>query len=241
MAHHTYLARESLAAVCRAAPELELVAVCSHASELDAATTAWRPDVILTDIPIPHSGAEAVIRLATRLRGTNPEPGVVVLGQHAEPSRVLSLFESGTRRRAYLLTERIRNREQLIEAITTVARGGSVIDPLIVDLLVQTRSRARHSELSELTLREREVLAEIATGKANSAIAESLFLTKRAVEKHVNSIFTKLGLPPGPDVSRRVKATLIFLAAEEDRGCHGEERGFLGGTAAGLRARTLFA
>jgi DNA-binding NarL/FixJ family response regulator len=217
LAHDTYLTREFLTAVCSAAREVELVAVCSNVKELDDAITAWRPDVVLTDIRIPPSGADEGIRVAARLRDTNPETGVVVLSQYAEPSYALGLFERGTGRRAYLLTERIRNREELIEAIQTVARGGSVIDPLIVDLLIQARSRASHSRLSELTPREREVLAEIATGKSNGAIAESLVLTKRAVEKHVNSIFSKLDLPQSADVSRRVKATLVFLSEVEDQ------------------------
>jgi DNA-binding NarL/FixJ family response regulator len=216
MAHHPFLTREFLTAVCTAAPDVELVAVCSNATELDAAITAWRPDVVLTDIRIPPSGAHDGIRVATRLRDTNPETGVVVLSQYADPSCALGLFERGTRRRAYLLTERIRNREELVEAIQTVAKGGSVIDPLIVDMLIQARSRASHSQLSELTPREREVLAEIGAGKTNGAIAESLVLTKRAVEKHVHSIFSKLDLPQSPDVSRRVQATLLLLSEEED-------------------------
>ncbi|MGZ6693377.1 MAG: response regulator transcription factor [Solirubrobacteraceae bacterium] len=97
-----------------------------------------------------------------------------------------------------------------------MANGGSVIDPLVVDALIQARSRANHSRLARLSSREREVLAEIALGKSNAAIASALFLTKRAVEKHVNSIFFKLDLPDTEDVSRRVKATLIFLDEQDD-------------------------
>jgi DNA-binding NarL/FixJ family response regulator len=137
-----------------------------------------------------------------------------VLSQYAEPAYALSLLEQGTGGRAYLLKERIRDKEQLLDAIKTVALGGSVIDPMIVDVLIEARSRSAKSQLAQLTPRERELLAEIATGKSNSAIAESLVLTKRAVEKHVNSIFSKLNLPETQDVSRRVKATLIFLSEE---------------------------
>jgi DNA-binding NarL/FixJ family response regulator len=165
---------------------------------------------------MPPSGADEGIRIAARLRETNPEIGVVVLSQYAEPSYALALLEKGTGRRAYLLKERVRNKRDLIGAILAVASGGSVIDPLIVDVLIEARSRAAHSRLSELTPREREVLAEIAAGKSNGAIAESLVLTKRAVEKHVNSIFSKLNLPETQDASRRVKAALIFLSEEED-------------------------
>ena len=135
-----------------------------------------------------------------------------MLSQYAEPEYALALLESGSGRRAYLLKERIRNREELIGAIQAVARGGSVIDPKIVDVLIEARARRARSPLAELTPRERELLGEIATGKSNGAIAESLVLTKRAVEKHVNSIFSKLGLPDDQDVSRRVKATLIYLS-----------------------------
>jgi len=138
--------------------------------------------------------------------------GVVVLSQYAEPDYALAVLESGSGRRAYLLKERIRNREELISAIEEVSRGGSVVDPKIVDVLIEARSRPARSHLAELTPRERELLGEIASGKSNAAIAESLVLTKRAVEKHINSIFSKLGLSDDQDVSRRVKATLMYLA-----------------------------
>jgi DNA-binding NarL/FixJ family response regulator len=141
--------------------------------------------------------------------------GVVVLSQYADPAYAFGLLEHGSGGRAYLLKERIRDKDELLEAIYAVARGGSVIDPVIVDALIQARATAARSRLSELTPRERELLAEIAAGKSNGAIAESLVLTKRAVEKHVNSIFSKLNLAETHDVSRRVKATLIFLSEEE--------------------------
>jgi len=181
-----------------------------------SAIARWRPDVVLTDIRMPPSGAEEGIRVAAQLRDSDPEMGVIVLSQYAEPAYALALLERGTGRRAYLLKERIRNRGELIGAIEEVARGGSVIDPLIVDVLIQARARVAHSRLAQLTPRERELLGEIAAGKSNGAIAQSLFLTKRAVEKHVNSIFAKLDLPETEDVSRRVKATLIYLSEEGD-------------------------
>jgi DNA-binding NarL/FixJ family response regulator len=165
---------------------------------------------------MPPSRADEGLRVARSLRETHPEIGVVVLSQYAEPAYALGLFDGGTGRRAYLLKERIRDREELVGAIEKVAKGGSVIDPLVVDVLIQARSRASHSRLTALTAREREVLAEIAAGKSNAAVAESLVLSKRAVEKHVNSIFSKLDLPDTEDVSRRVKATLLFLDEEED-------------------------
>ncbi|MBV9309970.1 MAG: response regulator transcription factor [Solirubrobacterales bacterium] len=214
MAEDSYMIREFLFSTLSAAPEVDLVAVCTNAKELQTAIDTWSPDVVLTDIRMPPTGADDGIRVAARLRESAPETGVVVLSQYADPAYALALLEGGTGRRAYLLKERVHRRQELIAAIECVAEGGSVVDPAIVDALIAARSRAAHSRLSELTPRERELLAEIASGKSNGAIAESLFLTKRAVEKHVNSIFAKLNLPEAEDVSRRVKATLIFLAEE---------------------------
>jgi DNA-binding NarL/FixJ family response regulator len=214
IAEDSYLIREVLTTSLSAASEVQLVAVCSNGKELQIALARWHPDVVVTDIRMPPSGTDEGIRVAAALRDTNPEVGVVVLSHYAEPAYALALLERGTGRRAYLLKERIGDRQELVDAIAAVARGGSVIDPVIVDLLIQARSRAAHSRVSELTGREREVLAEIASGRSNAAIASSLVLTKRAVEKHVNSILAKLNLPETQDVSRRVKAALIFLSEE---------------------------
>ena len=216
VAEDSYVIREFLTATLSAASEVELFAVCTNGKELRTAIAASDPDVVLTDIRMPPSGADEGVRIAASLRDTHPAVGVVVLSQYAEPSYALSLLEHGTGGRAYLLKERIRNKEQMLDAIKAVSRGGSVIDPIIVDVLIEARSRAAKSQLSQLTARERELLAEIAAGKSNAAIAESLVLTKRAVEKHVNSIFSKLNLPETNDVSRRVKATLIFLSEDAD-------------------------
>ena len=215
VAEDAYLIREFLATTLGSAPEVELVAVCSNGKELDAAIAAEHPEVVVTDIRMPPSGGEEGIRVAQRLRDAEPEVGVVVLSQYAEPAYALALLARGSSRRAYLLKERIRNKAELIGAIEAVARGGSVIDPTIVDVLIDARTRAARSPLTELTPRERQLLAEIAAGKSNGAIADSLFLTKRAVEKHVNSIFSKLDLPETQDVSRRVKATLMYLSENE--------------------------
>ena len=214
VAEDSYVIREFLTATLSATPEVELVAVCSNGKELERAIEVWDPDVVLTDIRMPPTHGEEGVRIAAQLRETRPHVGVVVLSQYAEPAYALRLLEQGTAGRAYLLTERIRDKEELIRAIEAVAHGGSVIDPIIVDVLIAARTRVAKSRLAQLTPRERELLAEIAAGKSNGAIAESLVLTKRAVEKHVNSIFSKLDLPETQDVSRRVKATLIFLAEE---------------------------
>src|SRR4051812_5687234 len=214
VAEDSYLVREALAQLLREDPELELAAVAEDATALVSAIERERPDVVLTDIFMPPSSGAEGIHVAARLRETDPDIGVVILSQYAEPAYALELLESGSAGRAYLLKERVGNRAELVAAIRAVATGGSVIDPKIVDTLIASRSRASDSLVGALTSREREVLAEVATGKSNSAIAESLFLTKRAVEKHINAIFMKLNLRDSDDVSRRVKATLIYLTDE---------------------------
>lgn len=211
VAHDSYLVREFLTSLLDRSTEVEQTALCSNGNDLERAIADSQPDVVLTGVRIPPSGAEGGIRIAVRLRETSPQIGVVVLGDHVEPSSVLALLDKGTRRRAYLLTERIRSHEELIGAIEAVATGGSVLDPLIVDALIAARAR-KPSRVAELTAREREVLSMIALGDSNGAIADSLCLTKRAVEKHVNAIFSKLDLRDRENVSRRVTATRIFLA-----------------------------
>jgi DNA-binding NarL/FixJ family response regulator len=172
------------------------------------------PDVVVTDIRMPPTGTDEGIRAANELRGRYPDMGVVVLSQYSEPAYALQFLESGSKGRAYLLKERISDIGQLASAIREVARGGSVIDPEVVDKLVTARAKGSHSPLRALTPREVEVLGEMAQGKNNAAVAASLVLSERAVEKHINSIFFKLGLTEEPDVHRRVKAVLLFLASQ---------------------------
>jgi DNA-binding NarL/FixJ family response regulator len=216
-ADDSYLIRESLALMLASEPKVELVSVCGDGNELEATIAAQHPDVVITDIRMPPRGRDEGIRIAARLRESDPEIGVIVLSQYAEPAYALALLDSGSSRRAYLLKERLREKRELIDAIEAVARGDSVIDPKVVDVLIEARGRAVRSPLATLTPRERQLLAEIAEGKSNAAIAESLVLTKRAVEKHVHSIFAKLNLPETQDVSRRVKAALIYLAESESQ------------------------
>lgn len=216
VADDSYLIRESLRHALSGQDRAEIVGVCSDGRALEAAIEERRPDVVMTDIRMPPSGGEEGIQAAARLRETHPQIGVVVLSQYAEPAYAVALLASGTSRRAYLLKERLSNRGELLQAIEAVASGGSVIDPKIVELLIETRGRAETSPLADLTARELELLALIAQGQSNPAIAETLVLTKRAVEKHVNSIFFKLGLPDAQYVSRRVMAALIFLS-DHDR------------------------
>ena len=167
---------------------------------------------------MPPTNSNEGIRLAQELRDTHPAMGVVVLSQFSDPQYALALLDRGSDRRAYLLKERVHNRAELMAAIRAVADGGAMIDPKIVEALVQARSQVERSPLNDLTAREREVLSEIAQAKSNAAIAESLFLTKRAVEKHINAIFLKLNLADAEDYSKRVKATLMFLSDADGAG-----------------------
>jgi DNA-binding NarL/FixJ family response regulator len=196
-----------------------VVAEAGDMAALREACECERPDVLVTDIRMPPGDTDEGIRLAQELRGELPELGIVVLSQYDDPGYALALLDEGSDRRAYLLKQRVRNRAELTAAIRAVAEGGSMIDPKIVESLVRARGAAERSPLQELTTREREVLSEIAQGKSNTAIAESLFLTKRAVEKHINAIFLKLGLADAEDVSKRVKAALMLLAETHD-GAH---------------------
>jgi DNA-binding NarL/FixJ family response regulator len=212
LAEDNYLVREGLHKLVDAEPDLEVVAVCADYDELRAAVEAHNPDVVVTDIRMPPTGTDEGIRAAAELRENRPEVGVVVLSQYSEPAYALSFLDGGSRGRAYLLKERVSDIGQLAGAIREVAAGGSVIDPMVVDSLVAARSKAADSPLRRLTPRETEILVEMARGKNNAAVAESLVLSERAVEKHINSIFSKLGLTAEPGVHRRVKAVLLFLS-----------------------------
>ena len=212
IAEDSYLVREAVRQLLARASEIEVVAVCEDTQALLDAVEREAPDVVVSDIWMPPFQGDDGIRVAARLRETHPSIGVVILSQYADPGLALELFESGSEGRAYLLKERVGDRGELVEAIQAVADRRSVVDPKIIDLLIAERARSAASPLDELTAREREVLAEVAVGKSNAAIAGSLFLTKRAVEKHINAIFMKLNLRESEDTSRRVKAALIYLA-----------------------------
>jgi DNA-binding NarL/FixJ family response regulator len=212
LAEDNLLVREGVRRLLEAEEGFELVAACGDLDGLLSAVETERPDVVLTDIRMPPTGTDEGLRAAAALRASAPGVGVVVLSQHDDPAYALALFDGGSAGRAYLLKERVADPAQLAGAIREVARGGSVVDPRVVDALVAARARARMSPLAGLTPREREVLAGMAQGKNNGAIAEALVLTVRAVEKHVNAIFSKLELGEEPTADRRVKAVLLFLA-----------------------------
>jgi DNA-binding NarL/FixJ family response regulator len=216
IADDAYLVREALERILGSVEGIEVVASAHDLDSLIAAIERERPDAVLTDIRMPPTSTDEGIQVARRLRETSPQIGVVVLSQYADPDYALALLDEGSRGRGYLLKERVSDPAQLTNAVRATVAGDAVIDPKVVEVLVKARSASGRSPLSELTPRERDVLAELAQGKSNAAIAESLVLTKRAVEKHINSIFMKLQLGNPDDVSRRVKAALVYLASGRD-------------------------
>ena len=204
--------REGVRRLLEADPDLEVAAVCGDLDSLLAAVEAERPDVVVTDIRMPPGNSDEGIQAAERLRTTDPDMGVVVLSQFATPSYALALLEGGSAGRSYLLKERVQDPGELVSAIRAVANGGSVIDPKVVEALVAEDARVERSPLKSLTERERDVLREMAAGKSNAAIGESLFLAERSVEKVIHSIFLKFGLAWEPSVNKRVKAVILYLA-----------------------------
>jgi len=212
LAEDHFLVREGVRRLLETDPEIEVAAVCGDLDSLLAAVESERPDVVVTDIRMPPGNLDEGIRAAESLRQTHPEVGVVVLSQFVEPAFALALLEAGTARRAYLLKERVDDLGQLVGAIRAVADGGSAIDPKVVDTLVTDKARVETSPLNELTARERDVLREMAEGKNNAAIAQTLFLTERSVEKVIHSIFLKLGISWEPNMHKRVMAVILYLA-----------------------------
>jgi DNA-binding NarL/FixJ family response regulator len=204
------LIREGLVGLLGTDPEIKIVASCADLPEAVTTFRAESPDVVLTDIRMPPSMGDEGIKLAELVRNERPSTGVVILSQYDEPQYAMELFKDGSEGRAYLLKERVSDPQQIFEAIRSVSQGGSVIDPKVVDALVRARS-AKSGPLDSLTPREREVLEKMAQGKSNAAISEDLVLTVRAVEKHINSIFGKLGLTQETDVHKRVTAVLLLL------------------------------
>ncbi len=210
-AEDNYLVREGTVALLQEVGNVDVVATAESFDELLSAVASQAPDAVLTDIRMPPTGTDEGIRAAKTIRHDHPAIGVVVLSQFADEDYAYELLKDGAAGLGYLLKERVANVEEVVRALEEVSRGGSVLDPKVVEALVAAKDRMAHSPLGLLTDREREVLSLMAQGMNNGAIAKTLFLTERAVEKHINSMFHKLDLTEEHDVHRRVMAVLAFL------------------------------
>ncbi len=217
IAEDNALLRDGLARLISSTSGFELAGTAGSYDELLALVEQSGPDVVVTDIRMPPTGTDEGIRAAAALRSSHPGIGVIVLSQYVSPAYAMSLLAQGSERRGYLLKDRVADVDDLVDAIRVVAAGGAVIDPAVVEQLVASSSRRAKVPLDFLTPREREVLGEMAQGKSNAAVAASLVLSERAVEKHINSIFSKLHLSEERDVNRRVTAVLMYLT-EGDAG-----------------------
>lgn len=212
VAEDSFLVRNAVVQLLTAQPDVSVVAVARDFDEAYSAVQDHRADVLLTDIRMPPTRTDEGIRLAEHCRRRHPDVGVLLLSQYVEPSYVKALLAQGTDGRGYLLKERVSSAEDLLGALRAVARGDSAIDPKVVESLVQRRTRAGDQRITRLSPREREVLAAIAQGRTNAGVADELFLSPKAVEKHINSIFAKLGLTGDRSTHPRVRATLMYLS-----------------------------
>ncbi len=211
--------RAGVEALLALEPAVQVVATAASLDALGSAVDSWfgEPgghDVVVTDIRMPPTNVDEGIVLAERLRSTHPWVGVVVLSQFADPAYLSRLISGGAERRGYLLKDNVAESDSLVTAIELVRSGGSFVDRQVTDLMVDRRARQTVSPVAKLTARELEILAALATGRSNVAIGEALFIGHRAVEKHINSIFSKLGLFDDPDVNRRVRAVLAYLESD---------------------------
>jgi DNA-binding NarL/FixJ family response regulator len=211
IAEDHYLVREGTRRLLEESGEVTVVAAVGTAEELLDAVARLKPDAVLTDIRMPPGHHMEGIEAAHRIRAEHPGVGVVVLSQYADEAYPFALLEHGAEGRAYLLKDRVGDLVELLQAIREVIAGRSAIDPRVVEALVGRRARAAESRLAELTPRELDVLREMAQGRSNGGIAEALFLSESAIEKHVGAIFGKLGLAAEPLVHRRVAAVLHFV------------------------------
>ena len=214
-AEDNYLVREGTAALLQNSGTVDLVATASTFDELLEKVEKAKPEAVLTDIRMPPTNTTEGIDAAKRIRQEYPNVGVVVLSQFAEEEYAYELLKDGAAGLGYLLKERVSDLDEVVRALNEVSKGGSVLDPKVVEALVSAKEKMAHSPLANVTDREREVLEQMAQGKNNASIAKALFLTERAVEKHINSLFHKLELTEEPDVHRRVMAVLAFLRERE--------------------------
>jgi DNA-binding NarL/FixJ family response regulator len=211
IAEDNYLVREGVRRLLDDGDDVRVVADAASAPELLQQVREHRPDAVLTDIRMPPGQSMDGIDAALQVRLEMPEVGVVVLSQHADASYARALFRDGTAGLAYLLKERVGDRDELVRALTRVTSGGSVVDPRIVDALLSARQHQVRSPLQSISPRELDVLREMAAGRTNPAIARELHVSESAVSKHISSIFAKLQLPEDPTVDRRVRAVLTYV------------------------------
>ena len=213
-AEDNFLVRNGVAALLAELPDIELVAVVADAPHLLKAVAEHRPDVVLTDIQMPPTHTTEGIDAAKQIRSAHPDTGVVVLSQYVGDGYAMELLSEGVSGLGYLLKERVSDLDELQRALQEVARGGSALDPRVVEDLVARRATGAPSPLATLNDREREVLEAMATGRNNATIAKQLYMSDRSVEKHIGAVFQKLGLTDEQEVNRRVMAVLAFLHAE---------------------------
>jgi len=211
IADDNYLVREGTRRLLEDSGVVDVLATVGTAAELLQAVEALRPDVVLTDIRMPPGHQVEGIEAAHAIRKRYPSIGVVVLSQHSDAAYAVQLLKDGTDGLGYLLKTRVGELDELLRALREVAAGRSVVDPGVVERLVDYRSRQAESPLRLLSPREVDVLREMAEGKSNSSIAADLHLSESSVEKYVNSIFSKLGLTEERLLSRRVAAVLAYL------------------------------
>jgi DNA-binding NarL/FixJ family response regulator len=212
-ADDNYLVREGVSGLLAETVGVDLVETVADPDALHRAVATHRPDAVLTDIRMPPTFTTEGIDAAKRIRAEFPDTGVVVLSQYVEEDYAFALLSDGVAGLGYLLKERVSQVDDLVRALQDVARGGSALDPKVVEGLMARKNQETNSALSSLTERELEVLQELATGRSNAAVAKALFMSDRAVEKHVGSVFMKLGLVHESEVNRRVMAVLAYLEA----------------------------
>jgi DNA-binding NarL/FixJ family response regulator len=206
------LLREGMRGLLSSADDVEVAGVAADLDGLLAAVDDARPDVVVTDIRMPPTWSDEGVQVARHCRQAHPTTGVVLLSQYVDPGYVRSLLDSGSAGRGYLLKDRVADVEELLDAVRVVAGGGSVLDPKVVEHLVRAGAARGTAGVARLSPRELEVLAEMARGHNNARIASTLFVTQRAVEKHINSIFAKLGVGAGDEGHPRVRAVLLYLS-----------------------------
>ncbi len=214
-AEDNFLVREGTAALLAETAEIELVALVGDQQQLLSAVEEHEPDAVLTDIRMPPTWTDEGIEAAREIRKRHPRVGVVVLSQYVEERYAAELLRDGAGGIGYLLKERIAEVDQLVAALSSVAAGGSVLDPKVVESLMARRDRRGYSPVEDLSPRELEVLQAMATGKSNTAIGRDLYLSERAVEKNINQIFGKFGLSQEVDVNRRVRAVITLLESTQ--------------------------